>query len=125
MVQKLTFFIIILLLTCSPKTENKDLNIHIGDLISQKNLNFDYVEGNIIDCRNISIVYLKGDVSGDKNLNININIMKGNILSNNVKVHILDGNILKGNNIKVDVLIGEDFTGKAEVIKKIDKEIKF
>ena len=125
MVQKLIYFIIILLLTCSPKTENKDLKIHMGDLISQKNLNFDYVEGNIIDCRNISIVYLKGDVSGDKNLNININVMKGNILSNNVKVHILDGNILKGNNIKVDVLIGEDFTGKAEVIKKIDKEIKF
>jgi hypothetical protein len=126
MVQKLIYFIIILLfLTCSPKIENKELKIHIGDLISQKNLNFDYVEGNVIDCRNISIVYLKGDVSGDKNLNININIMKGNILANNVKVHILDGNILKGNNIKVNLLLGEDFTGKAEILKKIYKEIKF
>jgi len=41
MVQKLIYIIIILLfLTCSPKIENKELKIYMGDLIAQKKPEF-------------------------------------------------------------------------------------
>lgn len=120
------YILIFLILTFCQKTDKiKEIKIHIGDLISQKNMNFDYAEGNIIDCRNISVEYLKGDIRGEKNLNININVMQGNIVSGNVKVNILDGNIINGNSVKVNLLLGEDFSGKAQILKKIDKIIKF
>jgi hypothetical protein len=127
MVRKIfiTFLVLYAVVFCTKENPQKDLKIHIGDLISQKNLDFDYVEGNIIDCRNISVVYLKGDIRGNKNININVNIMKGNILSGNVKVNILDGNILNGKGVKINLLIGEDFSKEAEVLKKINKNIKF
>ncbi len=122
---KFYFFIFFIFTLCHKTEEKKEIKIHIGDLISQKNMNFDYVEGNIIDCRNISIQYLKGDIRGEKNLNIHINVMQGNIVSGSAKVNILDGNIINGNSVQVNILLGEDFSRKAQIVKKIDKKIQF
>lgn len=110
---------------CQKEPQIQEPKIFLGNLISQKNLNFDYVEGDIIDCKNISIEYLKGDIRGEKNQNIYINVMKGNLYSGNVKINFLEGNILNGSSVSVKVLIGIDFSNQAQIIKHIKPKIEF
>ncbi len=118
----LIFFIILFLFFCNSKNIERKIDTFQGNIISQRNQNYDFVEGNIIDSKNISVVYLKGDILGDKNLNIYVNVMKGNISANNIKMNILEGNILSGENISVNLLIGEDYTNKANVLKQIKRK---
>ncbi|MFN3604079.1 MAG: hypothetical protein ACK4UJ_05150 [Leptonema sp. (in: bacteria)] len=125
MVHKIVIILIFFVLNCQKQEKTKEPRIYIGNLISQKNLNYDYVEGDIIDCRNISVEYLKGNIRGEKNQNIYVNVMKGNVLSGNVKVNILEGNIINGKSVFVKILIGRDFSKLAKIEKHIKDEIEF
>lgn len=125
MVRKKILIFFLFFIFCSKQEQFKEPRIYIGNLISQKNLNFDYVEGDVIDCKNISIEYLKGDIRGEKNQNIYVNIMKGNVVSGNVKINILEGNILDGKSVSVRILIGRDFSNLAKIEKQIKEKIEF
>ncbi len=116
---------IIPILFCNKESKSQESKIHIGNLIAQKNLNFDYVEGDIIDCKNISIRYLKGDIRGEKNQNIIVDVMRGNVQSGNAKINILEGNIINGKSVSVRLLIGIDFSNQAIINQQIKPKIEF
>lgn len=125
MVRKKFLVLFLFFIFCNKQEQVKEPKIHIGNLISQKNLNFDYVVGDIIDCKNISVEYLKGDIRGEKNQNIYINVMKGNVVSGNVKINILEGNILDGKSVSVRILIGRDLSNLAKIEKQLKEKIEF
>ena len=45
--------------------------------------------------------------------------MEGTVANGPVTINILKGNIIEGDGVTVNLLIGEDFSGKALVGKKI------
>jgi len=96
------------------------LEVYEGDLVGKRGRQYAYVNGDILDSRNISAEYLVGDVRGTKSRGIWIGVMRGNVEQGAVTVNVLHGNIINGDNVTVNVLIGEDFSGKAKVARKLN-----
>ncbi len=111
-------------LTACPggKTEAPEVRIHEGELLGPRGKNFTYVEGDVTDAKTVAIDYLKGDVRGRKIRNLWINFMEGTVANGPVTINILKGNIIEGDGVTVNLLIGEDFSGKALVGKKIEPD---
>jgi hypothetical protein len=103
---------------CS-KTDEGLPRLHRGDLVSKSNLNFDYIEGDLINCKNISVVYLKGDIRGEKTRGVHVQVMKGNVQSGQVKIDVLEGDIIDGRSVSVRLLLGEDLSGRADVLEQM------
>ena len=66
------------------------------------------------------IRYLEGDIKGHKTFGLQIEVMRGNIVDGQAKINVLHGDIVGGKGVVVNLLIGEDFTGQAKVLKQID-----
>ncbi|MCB1168798.1 MAG: hypothetical protein KDK25_00605 [Leptospiraceae bacterium] len=113
-------FLLIYAAACAeePSSEPR-IEVKTEDLYRDKNQTYTYVKGDLEDCRNLSIRYLEGDIKGHKTFGLQIEVMRGNILDGQAKINVLHGDIVGGQGIVVNVLIGEDFTGKARVLKRI------
>jgi hypothetical protein len=108
-------------LACSPGAETEpELLVITKDLYRDKNQTYTYVRGTLEDCRNLSVRYLDGDIKGRKTFGLQVDVMRGNILDGSAKINVLHGDIVGGKGIVVNLLIGEDFTGEAKVLKQID-----
>lgn len=104
------------------KTEAPELNVHIGELLNPRGKNFTYVKGTVRDARTVAIDYLEGDVRGAKIRNLWISYMEGTVANGPVTINILKGNIIEGDGVTVNLLIGEDFSGLAQVGEKLDPD---
>ncbi|MEQ9367043.1 MAG: hypothetical protein RIF32_22605 [Leptospirales bacterium] len=102
------------------KTEAPEVSIHEGELLSPRGKNFTYVRGDVSNAKTVAIDYLQGDVRGEKIRNLWINFMEGTVANGPVTINILKGNIIEGDGVTVNLLIGEDFSGEALVGKKIE-----
>lgn len=100
--------------------EQPEMQVVTEDLYRKKNRTYTHVRGDLEDCRNLSIRYLDGNIKGRKTFGLQIDVMRGNILDGQAKINILHGDIVGGKGIVVNLLIGEDFTGEAKVLKRID-----
>ena len=111
-----------ILSSCQSESADPQVLVVNKDLYRDKNQTYTYVRGDLEDCRNLSIRYMEGDIKGHKTFGLQIEVMRGNILDGQAKINVLHGDIVGGKGIVVNVLIGEDFTGKAKVLKQIDPE---
>ena len=101
------------------KTEAPEVRVHEGVLVAPRGKDFTYVRGDVVDAKTVSIDYLQGAVRGEKIRNLWINVMEGTVANGPVTINILTGNIIESDGVTVNLLIGEDFSGKALVGKKI------
>lgn len=111
----------VFLASCSAE-KPRNVDTHTGDLISPRGRELNYVKGNVFDAKNTVIDVLEGNVSGPKTRQLVINYMRGNVESGSVMINVLRGNIIEGEDVSVQVLIGRDFSGKARVQKQINPE---
>ncbi|MCR9142764.1 MAG: hypothetical protein NXI24_10970 [bacterium] len=113
-------------LTACPggKVEAPEVRVHEGELLSPRGKNFTYVNGDVSDAKTVAIDYLQGDVRGKKIRNLWINFMEGTVANGPVTINILKGNIIEGDGVTVNLLIGEDFSGKAKIGKRIEPPLK-
>ncbi len=119
----LSAFIVLIALThCQTDPAEPRIEVKTQDLYRDKNQTYTYVRGDLEDCRNLSIRYLEGDIKGHKTFGLQIEVMRGNVLDGQAKINVLHGDIVGGDGVVVNVLIGEDFTGKARVLKRITEE---
>ncbi|MCB1322181.1 MAG: hypothetical protein KDK34_18115 [Leptospiraceae bacterium] len=102
--------------------ENPAHPVHTGDLVAKRGGRYSFVQGNVIDCKNTSIDYLVGDIRGPSVKRVVINVMRGNIEDGAVSVNVLEGNIINGENVSVNVLIGKDFSGRARIGKQLESD---
>ncbi|MBU43247.1 MAG: hypothetical protein CMN76_08520 [Spirochaetaceae bacterium] len=119
-----TLPVLLILLTGAQCTEQPAeeprVEVVTSDLYRDKNQTYTYVRGDLEDCRNLSIRYLEGDIKGHKTFGLQIEVMRGNIVDGQAKINVLHGDIVGGKGVVVNLLIGEDFTGQAKVLKQID-----
>ena len=105
---------------CPGGTEQApEIRVHTGELNSPRGKDFTYVDGDVINAKTVSIDYLKGDVRGEKIRNLWIHVMEGTVANGPVTINVLKGNIIDGDGVTVNLLIGEDFSGQAQIGKKI------
>tara|TARA_B100001939_G_scaffold286204_2_gene256264 strand:- start:10076 stop:10582 length:507 start_codon:yes stop_codon:yes gene_type:complete len=107
---------------CQAESTEPRIEVKTENLYRDKNQTYTYVRGDLEDCRNLSIRYLEGDIKGHKTFGLQVEVMRGNILDGQAKINVLHGDIVGGQGVVVNVLIGEDFTGKAKVLKRITEE---
>lgn len=114
-------FLLIYAASCSedPSVE-PEVVVKTEDLYRAKNQTYTYVKGDLEDCRNLSIHYLEGNVKGNKTFGLQIDVMRGNVIDGSARINVLHGDIIRGRGIIVNLLIGEDFSGEAKVLKRID-----
>lgn len=111
-----------------PETAPPDVRVQIGDLTNRdlyangEKRRLSYMRGDLINCRNISIDYLEGDIRGEKTRGVVVNVMRGSIDGGGVTVNVLHGSIVRGENVTVNLLIGEDLSGQARVARTIDPD---
>ncbi|MBX7057759.1 MAG: hypothetical protein K1X75_06800 [Leptospirales bacterium] len=127
MILRSAFLCLLVLACCArPETEAPHSNIHIGNLEprdlyrSPEKRQLRYMRGDLIDCRDVSIDYLEGNVRGDKTRGVVINVMRGVIDGGGVTVNVLQGSIVRGDNVSVNLLLGEDLSARAKVGRRVD-----
>ncbi len=104
--------------------ESPDITVHEGVLAGVRGRDFTYVRGDVIDVKGVSIDYLEGDIRGKKNRTLWINVMRGVVTRGPATINVLHGDIIEGDGVTVNLLIGEDFSGQAKIGKQVDPEIR-
>lgn len=102
------------------KTEAPPLRVHVGDLLAPQGKDFAYVRGNVLEAKKVSIEYLEGDVRGEKIRGLWVNVMRGTVANGPATVNILHGDIIDGEGVTVNILIGQDFSGKARIGRRME-----
>lgn len=117
--------VLLFILHCPSGTEQSpDVTVHEGVLAGVRGRDFTYVRGDVVDVKGVSIDYLEGDIRGKKNRTLWVNVMRGVVTRGPATINVLHGDIIEGDGVTVNLLIGEDFSGKAKIGKKVEPELR-